>query len=140
MALFGRNKDEELMARLYVLASAARKRLLQADILSKHWKQVSEKAPWIEDQELLKMEQALRKYAFSLVSEVYRQLDSLPTIRGGPFLNMAIQPEEELEMVQRTYGDAAREIVRLADEFEETDSGVPSASQVLGRVLGSDKK
>ncbi len=140
MALFGKSKTDELMTRTYVLVANARARLLQADALRQYRSQVVARATWLKADELTEMEEALRKYAFSLISAVSREVGELLSVSSRPFLNMAIQPKEEMGMLSSTYGKAASQIARAVRDFDDTDSGVPSAAEVLSWLLPETKR
>lgn len=136
MGIFGKSAREKSVEETYVLLHNASARLKQAVALFDNMDAVSKKAPWIERDELMRTVNALIRYASALASFAEVKLEKTAGVDERPFFNLALQPKFEDAVLSAICGVQAREVKLAVQDFDGTDTGMPSIRQILVKVLG----
>lgn len=139
MGIFGKSSREKSIEEAYVLLYNGSTRLKQAIALLDNMDAVSEKAPWIERNELKSTVNALIRYANALTSIAEVKLGKAAGVDDRPFFNIAIQSKLEDTVLSVVCGDHACEVKLAVHDFDETDTCVPSIREVLVKVLDESK-
>lgn len=135
MGLLGKSNDEKIIDQVYVLIANASERLIQADGIKKYRAEMLKRAEWLDGEELDQIADALIKYSISLTTYSKLLLSHNSTMKGRPFMNMAIQPQQEESIVSAIFSENYRSIIMKVEEYNDNGSGVPCPAEVLKWIV-----
>ena len=133
MGLFGKSNNEKIIDQVYVLIANASEKMIQADGIKNYRDKMLKRAEWLDGETLDLTADALVKYAISLTSYSKFLLSQSSSIKGRPFINMALQPEEEI-IVSSVFPDDTRSIIMRVRKYGD-NNGLPCPAEVLKWIV-----
>lgn len=134
MGLFGPSESEKLLEEIYPLLYQALDRCKAARLLKENLDAVSQRASWLNKDELQSISDALESYSFAMLAVALAKVNSSPVFKNRPFLNVAVQPKIERAVLDTVFGSEEGFKIKLkVSDFDGDD--LPSIQEILVSTL-----